>query len=253
MEIAEHIAHLRRDGVSLFEAAGRAGLDAHVPSCPGWTVRDLVQHQGDVHRWAAAQLRRNTSEPMSRDERKSWLFSWEHADDLLAWFREGHEQLATTLEQSSDDVVAYTFLPAPNARAMWARRQSHETAIHRVDAELASGPPSGFDAEFAADGVDEILYGFASLPDGTTTDPVRSFSLRATDIDRRWNVQLAPDGVHVTDDGDAECTISATASDLYLLMWNRGALDGLELAGDPAPLSVWRESSPISWGGPSKK
>ena len=35
----------------------------------------------------------------------------------------------------------WTFLPAPSPRAMWARRQAHETAIHRVDAQLAAGLP----------------------------------------------------------------------------------------------------------------
>ena len=34
-----------------------AGPDASVPTCPGWTVRDLLAHQGMVHRWATAVVR----------------------------------------------------------------------------------------------------------------------------------------------------------------------------------------------------
>ena len=34
-----------------------AGPDAPVPTCPGWTVRDLLAHQGMVHRWATAVVR----------------------------------------------------------------------------------------------------------------------------------------------------------------------------------------------------
>ena len=34
--------------------ADRAGAEAPVPTCPGWTVRDLLAHQGMVHRWATA-------------------------------------------------------------------------------------------------------------------------------------------------------------------------------------------------------
>ena len=34
-----------------------AGADAPVPTCPGWTVRDLLAHQGMVHRWATAVVR----------------------------------------------------------------------------------------------------------------------------------------------------------------------------------------------------
>jgi hypothetical protein len=58
VDVAEHIAHLQRDGVLLADAAARAGMDARVPTCPEWVVRDLVRHQGDVHRWAAANLTR---------------------------------------------------------------------------------------------------------------------------------------------------------------------------------------------------
>ena len=46
---------------------------------------------------------------------------------------------------------------------VWARRQAHETAIHRYDAESASGDVNGFDLDFAVDGIDEILVGFAPL------------------------------------------------------------------------------------------
>ena len=37
------------------------------------------------------------------------------------------------------------------------RRQPHEALIHRVDAELAAGAPTGLDEALATDGVDEIL------------------------------------------------------------------------------------------------
>ena len=44
-------------GGALAERAEDAGLESVVPTCPGWTVADLVAHQGMVHRWAAANLR----------------------------------------------------------------------------------------------------------------------------------------------------------------------------------------------------
>src|SRR5260221_3971131 len=45
---------LRSGGSRLSAAAAAAGPDAAVPSCPGWVVRDLVRHQGGIHRWAAS-------------------------------------------------------------------------------------------------------------------------------------------------------------------------------------------------------
>lgn len=46
--------------------------------------------------------------------------------------------------------------------AFWARWQADETAIHRADAELASGQVIAFAPEFAADGVDELVIGFST-------------------------------------------------------------------------------------------
>ena len=58
----QHLAALR-DAVSAFARhAQEAGLDVPVPTCPDWTVRRLIGHQGMVHRWAAANLRGKTVE-----------------------------------------------------------------------------------------------------------------------------------------------------------------------------------------------
>lgn len=61
MRIEEHIGALRAQGESLAGAVERAGpasgiLDAMVPGCPEWTVRELVRHTGRVHRWATAYV-----------------------------------------------------------------------------------------------------------------------------------------------------------------------------------------------------
>src|SRR5215472_429357 len=38
-------------------AAAERGLDAPVPSCPGWDVADVVAHVGSIHRWARLAVR----------------------------------------------------------------------------------------------------------------------------------------------------------------------------------------------------
>ena len=47
--MSEHIEALRREGGMLADAAAAADPDATVPTCPEWTVRELVQHTGRVH------------------------------------------------------------------------------------------------------------------------------------------------------------------------------------------------------------
>ena len=51
VEIAEQIAELRDQGARLADAAERAGLQAAVPPCPPWLVKDLLRHTGHIHRW----------------------------------------------------------------------------------------------------------------------------------------------------------------------------------------------------------
>lgn len=69
MDLKTHIDAVRREGGLLADSV--ADLEAAVPTCPGWTVRDLVRHQGEVHRWAPVWLRRPPPEP---DRQRPALF-----------------------------------------------------------------------------------------------------------------------------------------------------------------------------------
>ena len=46
---------------------------------------------------------------------------------------------------------------------------------------------------------------------------------------------------------DADLTISGTASDLYLLLWNRGDEARVALEGDRGLLDMWREKATVTW------
>lgn len=222
METADYIAALRRDGLLLADAAAMHTFDVAVPTVPGWTAGDLVRHIGEVHRWATNHVARQLSRPMPAEEEPELTRNWPNDDDdLLEWYLNGHETLVFTLETADPAVQCWSFLPAPSPLAFWARRQAHETAIHRVDAESISGEITPFGAEFAADGVDELLKGFFARPGRLRGDPAYSLVLAATDAPRVWRVEVGPDGVVTTDEaGAADCVVSATASDLYLPCWH---------------------------------
>ena len=57
LPLAAHLEGLRTALVAFVRYADRAGLRGGVPTCPDWTVRNLIAHQGMVHRWAAAIVR----------------------------------------------------------------------------------------------------------------------------------------------------------------------------------------------------
>jgi len=73
----------------------------------------------------------------------------EISEHITALAAEGSRLLgaagSAALSAAPPDLRCWTFLPAPSPLAMWARRQAHETTVHRVDAELAAAsvaPPA---------------------------------------------------------------------------------------------------------------
>src|SRR5438034_6037440 len=145
MRVAEHIDALREHGRALADAARDLDPATPVPTCPEWRVRDLVRHQGGVHRWATSYVAeaRPTSDGDDGDLERL-VGGWPRDDDLIGWFREGHASLVAALEAAPDDLICWTFLRAPSARAFWARRQAHETAVHLADARSAGETPTAF-------------------------------------------------------------------------------------------------------------
>jgi len=132
----------------------------------------------------------------------------------------------------------------------WARRQSLEAVIHRIDAELAGGPSSPIPVVLAADGIDEMLTGF--VPRKRT--PLRSanpvvLQVAPTDVASAWRVTISDQTpVTVRTAGDANCTVSGTSSDIYEALWNRRGLDSLVVNGDGSVLDAFRENVKVRWG-----
>ena len=252
MEINSHIEALGDAARRLSVAATEAGPDAAVPSCPGWVVRDLVRHQGGVHRWAAGIVSTPRTEPWDV-ELDEVVGTWPDDADLLAWFDAGVGSLAGVLTDADQDLVCWTFLPAPSPLAMWARRQAHETSVHGVDAELAAGRPvTPFPAGFAADGVGELLEGFVPRGGRLKAEPARTLRVRCTDAAAEWLLSIGPDRVRTTrGDGTAidaaDCEITGTAEDLYLTLWNRRQPGCLRMAGDGEVLDLFLNRVRIRW------
>ena len=249
MEISEQIDSLRREGTLLAAAASGIDLDTPIPTCPEWRTRDLLRHVGYVHRWATSYVDQRRTQPMDEKEEEALIGQWPDDGALVDWFREGHSSLVRTLEAAEPDIMCWTFLPAPSPLAFWARRQAHETAIHRVDVEGAGGAITPVSAEFAADGIEELLFGFVSRPRGKLrSDPSRTIYLCAEDIGREWLVHVGPERVDVrAENGTCDCAIRGRASELYLLLWNRRSPDGLDVRGDSSLLDLWRNSVRIRW------
>jgi uncharacterized protein (TIGR03083 family) len=251
MTVDEHVAALESDGRLLVAAARSAGLDAPVPSCPGWVVRDLLAHIGFVHRWAAGYVQTGNTEMVDEPHEPALLAAAPPDDQLTEWVADGHASLVRALSSAPADLNCWTFLEAPSPLAFWARRQAHETAVHRVDAELAAGAaPGAIAAPFAADGVDELLLGFLARPGSRRYTKVEpgSVTFAATDAGASWTVTVSGTGIE-TGRGAGTCDLSvrAPAAGLYLLLWNRCPPDGLDLSGRAGLIRDWKQLFKVSW------
>jgi uncharacterized protein (TIGR03083 family) len=254
-DVPGYIAALRREGELLAAAAERAGMAASVPSCPSWAVRDLLKHTGYVHRWATGIVAGRLARPPGGASEAEILSEGPGDAELPGWFREGHAALVHALSQAPPDLDCWAFLAAPSPLAFWARRQAHETAIHRVDAEQAAGRASGsvFEPAFAADGVDELIMGFLARNirrggwpglDGSLAIHVPDGAVGGAD----WLVAGGSGEPGVSrGTGPAHCDVTGQAREVYLTLWNRRPPDGLQVTGDPGILTAFARALQITW------
>ncbi|MCP2166032.1 maleylpyruvate isomerase N-terminal domain-containing protein [Goodfellowiella coeruleoviolacea] len=232
---------------ALRAAAVAAGPDAPVPTCPGWTVRQLVEHIGVVHGWVAQATTTPVDGPPPG--RPTPPQDWA---DLLAWWDELRAELLRNLAEVRPCWMRFPMLAASTAG--WARRQAHETAIHRLDAEHAAAaaphqqastvPTLVFDPEFAADGIDELLslQPVLSKHWESWTDTGRVL-VHAADAGRLWVVRLRPGQppeVGETRDavGEVDATVAGTADAVYRALWKRPST--ALVSGQPAVAAALR-------------
>jgi uncharacterized protein (TIGR03083 family) len=252
MDIVTWIETLREEGARMTAAARAMPAGAPVPTCPEWVVRDLIRHQGGVHRWATSVVAEARTEPPSVGLEEI-AGGWPGDEELADWLKAGYLALVSALEAAPPDLRCWTFMPAPSPLAFWSRRQAHETSIHRADAELAAGRTlahlSGCSPAFAADGVDELVAGFWPRRSSTARaeNPV-TLGIACTDEGGAWVVTMGPDGVHVAAGGGAAtCSVRGTAVNLYLALWNRGGSESLQIEGDRAVLAQFGEAMQVRW------
>jgi uncharacterized protein (TIGR03083 family) len=243
VEVPALVAQLAGDGPLLAAAAARAGWDAPVPAT-SWDVRSLVTHIGGVHRWAADIV--TTCSKTADTPAGKAVGSGPGDDELLEWFENGHAALVETLRSAPSDLECFTFLPADSPLHFWARRQAHETAIHRVDAEGAAGEVTPFEAAFAQDGIAEILNGFAHRK-SNAVETAGTVGLDAAD-GPSWLITLGGERIEAIESEDlvaTDVTVRGLSSDLYLWLWNRPS-DAV-VDGDEAVAALWARTVRVRW------
>lgn len=237
MDHAELVDALRREG----EALGAVKLvDVDVPTCPDWSLPELVHHVGGVHRWQRAQLLADDPSALAsidRSERPP-------LNALGGWYRSGLASLLDTIAEVGPDRLTPSWF-GPRPASFWVRRAAHETAIHRWDAEAATANPRPLAQDLAVDALDELfeVVSVGKFDPSAWNDAEVTIHLHATDVDGEWLIRLSSDGLemsHTHDKGDVAAR--GPISDLALMMVGRVPAARLELFGDAGVLDRWFRS-----------
>ncbi len=221
------------------EAAARRGLDVDVPTCPGWTVRDLLLHLGRIHREKALTVREGVTD-------RDFHFK-EPASDVVEWFEEGAELMLAALRSKDATDPAWTWHGPDQTVGFWNRRMAHETLIHRVDAELAHGEAGEVDHVIAEDGIDEALEIFIGGYPDWATPRLGDRVIRLSTSGRSWWLRAAtfsgttrsgrvledvPTVVLESESPAADCEITGDPAALDLWLWGRAPVSDLTVSGD---------------------
>lgn len=227
--------------------AAAPSLDVQVPTCPEWTLFDLVRHLGEGRRsWAATiaagpgATAKSTSEgaPAAPREREA----------LPAWLAESTEQLLDALREAGPDRGCWTWWStsqSPQTTGAVARHQLQEIALHTYDAQITVGAPQPLPDEAALDGVEDFLSTCCATTSAWPHKPA-AVGIHATE-GRSWHLSLSADGARITrlpapgtmpattageDPDAADASLRGTAGELVLAMYGRTPVDSLKLDGD---------------------
>ncbi|MGC8480104.1 MAG: maleylpyruvate isomerase family mycothiol-dependent enzyme [Acidimicrobiales bacterium] len=248
MELDTYLTAIADCTTEITHVVEEDSLPLPVPTCPEWTINQLLAHLGHVQSWAASVLRAaivgeavppRPKEPAMLEEAPSGIARL----DWLQGCTNGLMEALTTIE---DETECWTFFPATSGRHFWARRQAHEAHLHLVDSELAVGRPiHPIPPSVAADGIAEALTGYFARPGSNRSG--REFPYRiafeATDADSSWTIRVTDTSLEAVPRLEhADLVINAPASAIFLLIWNRVDSSQLHSVGYAELLDQWRAS-----------
>lgn len=245
------MAWLRSEADTLVRAVrpGTEGLAAPVPTCPGWSVRDVLEHLGYVYRHKVECIRRQ-AEPQPWPPQPPPA-EW-NVDDPVAWLRDSLADLLAELGAHRPQEPAYTWFPPDQTVGFWIRRMALETAVHRVDVQAAYQEVTAVDDEEAVDGVDEILHvmlagGWSEAPFADSVAGVGG-TVAVRTGDRAWLVGVHAEAVEVAGPqhadvgpGRVDATVTGEPSEVLLWLWGRRPDASVRLTGDLACIALMQD------------
>jgi len=232
-----------------------ADLSVNVPTCPAWTLAELVRHIGGNLRSVDTAVR--TGMPVEDPDRQVPGAAGPDGDDpaaLDAWLVDAAARCAGTLRDAGPGTKAKVWV-FERSTAFWARRAANDLVIHRADAAGTVHADYTVAPELAADAIDELLE-LVSDPQIARSSPRlaelrgpgRRIHLHATDTEAglaaEWLIELGTDGFTWRRGHEkANVTLRGPLADVLRVFHRRLPADSgrVEVLGEADLLRFWLE------------
>ena len=231
-----------------------ADLSVSVPTCPDWTLAQLIRHIGGNLR--SVDLAVGSGTPVADPTRVPGVAGPEGDDPaaLGAWLADAAKTSAHTLRNAGPDALAQVWV-FQRRSAFWARRAANDLVIHRADAAGTVHADYTVAADLGADAIEELLE-LISDPQVAASSPRlaelrgqgTSIHLHATDtpasLAAEWRIELGPDGF-TWRRGHQRATVALRGplADILRVFHRRLPPDSqrVEVVGDATLLDFWLE------------
>src|SRR3954453_21869675 len=237
MQPAAMLAQLATDGAALRDAA--TDLDAAVSTCPGWSVRDAVEHTAVVYAHKATIIEGSMDGPPA-----DWPPTFVY-DDVREFYDEQLHRVIEALRTRDPATSVWTWYPPDQTVGFWVRRMMQETVIHRADVESAVGRTPDVPDEVAADGINELLELMVCNDDEEFYEghvPGRGQRIAIATAGSAWTVTLGPKTASFTRElaPDADVSLAGKGGPMLLALWNRLPYSAVTATGDESALADLR-------------
>ena len=244
----DYPALLRQENDLLADVLKDADLELAVPTCPGWSLLQLLKHVGRGHRWAAQMVEERATQALDPRKVRDGRPPQDRAA-AVAWLRAGAAKVLEDVAAAPDAVI-WTFT-GPKPATWWVRRRLHEATVHRADVALTTGTRYDIAPQVAADGIEEWLTRLtATAPAEPGAAPLArgvGLAIETTDTDHGWLMRATATGLDLSPGSSGEAAaLVGTAADLLLALTRRRDLSApIIVRGDPAVVEGWLANTPF--------
>jgi uncharacterized protein (TIGR03083 family) len=228
---------------------------APVPTCPEWTLADLVDHIGATQKMVAMLVAEKLTEPSAAFA--AYVPAPADSTQWGAWLNGTAAEAKRAYDAAADDTPVWDPNGGVVGAPYWARRLFAEACVHRADAAATVGTSYELPPEHAAAAIEDWLdtmtsptywqskphYAEAMRGDGQT------LHLHTTDAPGEWVARREPDKIALErTHAKADVAVRGPATDLMLVISRRRPLEetpALEVHGDRALFEHWVEQ--MNW------